>query len=61
MALTGQFCKDMGLKALGEVAELDFGRRAMWARFKRFVSATPWWNCVKKEKLSCLIEGQNVL
>ena len=61
IALTGQFCKDMVLKASGEVAEVDFGRRAMWARFRRSVSATPWWNCAKKEKISCLIEGQKDL
>ena len=42
IAFTGQFCKDIGLKASGDVGEADFERRAMWARFRRSVSATPW-------------------
>ena len=35
--LTGQFCKNIGLKASCDVVEADFGRRAMWAQFRRSV------------------------
>ena len=60
-ALTGQFCKEIGLNAPGEMEEVDFGSRDIWARFKRSVSAIPWWNCVKNEKITGLIEGQKDL
>jgi hypothetical protein len=58
IAFMGQFCSEIGLKASGEFAASDFGKRIRKARFILDRSADWLWNWWKSSNISDLIDYQ---